>query len=255
MLRKLVQGLAIFLSNEETFDNVLNWMLKYWYDPFTKKGNGFWQKKRVSKLNENRTDGALAVATYISKYISKGKYECDSVKERKAEKGRLCASINLGAESFPGPLRSWYLGFDLYGRYDLNTLRLEGSGRKLSDEQITKLCDRINSRCVISFPGREHPFRMCKYLLEKIFSYNVQFNDSQIKKKAWYYIWFLASARLQDVLYTSEASRLREALQGVPEDEVHDAIISFYRAEESRKKNRSSRIERDTEQFYSQSVF
>ena len=96
---------------------------------------GFWNLKKVNAVNPDGTNGFLIAANYIGKYMSKGKFECDSVKCGFAQKPRLMLSRFLGVD-LPDNLVSYYRCYDLYGRYDINSLINPRTGGKYTDSEL-----------------------------------------------------------------------------------------------------------------------
>ena len=88
------------------------------------------QVRIVAQVNADGSNGFLKASKYIGKYMSKGKFECDSVKECAAERPRVCQSKHLGTKELE-PIRRQVLAFDMFGEYDPETL-LRPDGTQLS---------------------------------------------------------------------------------------------------------------------------
>lgn len=122
----------------------LSWMLKYWNDKY-----GYTFTREVPILNPDGTDARLIVSRYVGKYISKGKFDLDSVKAFDCEKGRLCNSKRLGTRLTDAEL-SYFRCYDLYGEYSLHDPE-----KTLSAEQITEVAKQVVKRSFISLPSKE----------------------------------------------------------------------------------------------------
>lgn len=80
---------------------------------------GYSQLKMVNCINEDGSDGFARASKYIGKYMSKGMFECESVKLGFAAKGRLASSKGLG-DILSASLVAFYRGYDIVGEYDIN---------------------------------------------------------------------------------------------------------------------------------------
>lgn len=118
----------------------------------------------VSAVNEDGSSGYAAASRYIGKYITKGKFECDSVKDCISEKPRLLCSKNVGNGLTPG-LVSYYRCYDLFGEYDIDTLRLT-SGEYLTVPQLKLLKKEVYNRN--HFSVSDFVFPLPKTLLKRL---------------------------------------------------------------------------------------
>ena len=90
---------------------------------------GYVYYKEVPVLNADGTDARQIVAKYVGKYISKGKFDADSVLFGDAQKGRLCNSKRFGTQDFSYEEQRYYKCFDLYGWYDTDRLCFDRFGK------------------------------------------------------------------------------------------------------------------------------
>lgn len=127
---------------------------------------GFTNVKFVNAVNEDGTNGFEIASRYIGKYMTKGRFECDSVKCGASEKPRLCASRKLGYFLTPS-LESYFRCYDLVGKYDIMTLRKE-DGSLLSRSDLERLSVEVPKRSFVQFGD-------CKYAIPSV-----------IKKQIWY---------------------------------------------------------------------
>ena len=116
------------------------WLSDYWK-------YGYRLVKSVNAVNPDGSNGFQIAARYIGKYMSKGKFDCESVRNCSAEKPRVCQSNGIGS-SLIEKVRSQCLGFDLYGEYDIETFYCPSLGRRLNDDEINSLVKVIPSRLV-----------------------------------------------------------------------------------------------------------
>lgn len=105
---------------------------------------GYTLSKEVPIVNPDGTDARMIVSRYVGKYISKGKFDLDSVRAGDCEKGRLCNSIRLGSR-FTDEEVSYYRAYDLYGDYDIETMRLS-SGDELTSVQMHNIALEVLKR-------------------------------------------------------------------------------------------------------------
>lgn len=137
-----------------------DWLAKQWT-------YGYTNTKYVHRLNPDNTDAWQIASRYIGKYMTKGKFECQSVRDKSAEKPRICQSMHIG-DSLVEKVRSNMCAFDMYGEYDLDTLFCPSLGRCLNDNEIKQLCDVIPRRLVYSVDGR-YDLPIPRVFREKVF--------------------------------------------------------------------------------------
>ena len=119
-----------------SFEQVM-YMLNYWHF-------GYANWKNVPSINPDGSNARQIVAKYIGKYISKGKFDCESCKMGLSIKGRLCNSKRFGTKQLE-ELKAYYRCYDLFGRYNINSLVLQ-NGDFLSEDQINRLSAEIVKR-------------------------------------------------------------------------------------------------------------
>lgn len=98
---------------------------------------GFTYVQKVNAVNSDGTDGFALAAKYIGKYMSKGKFDCQSVEDGFAFKSRICSSKYLAGELSPA-LVSYFKCEDLIGEYDIET--------PLSSEKLSILLSELPKR-------------------------------------------------------------------------------------------------------------
>lgn len=151
---------------------------------------GFTNVKFVNAVNEDGTNGFELASRYIGKYMTKGRFECDSVKCGASQKPRLCASKRLGYFLTPS-LVSYFRCYDLVGKYDIMTLRKD-DGTILSRSDLERLSVEVPKRSFVQFGN-------CKYAIPSV-----------IKKQIWYVKEVNSSGQ---VVYV--ASSVRSALSAL----------------------------------------
>lgn len=133
---------------------------------------GFTNVKQVNAINEDGTNGFLFASRYIGKYMTKGRFECESVKDCSSEKPRLCNSLGLGYDRdsdgkpfLSASLLAYYRGFDVVGKYDILTCRKE-TGDYLSKDELLKLRSVLTKRNSMTICGQS--FKLPNVFLKKI---------------------------------------------------------------------------------------
>lgn len=175
-------------------DEQIQFMASEWYF-------GFYHLQTVKQINKDGSNGWLAAAKYVGKYISKGNFDCDSVLRGDAEKPRLFCSCNLF--ELPKNVIEFYRCYDLFGHYDIDSLFVSDSGRFLNLLDLQKLHEQTLKRAKINING---------------FSYKLP--RSLIKK-----IWF----KKDEITKTFRASSVRLALASFMEHDLTDSFIEEYR--------------------------
>lgn len=101
---------------------------------------GFKYVQWVNCINQDGTDGYAIAAKYIGKYMTKGKFDCQSVHDGYSFKSRICSSKHLARELSPA-LVSYFRCEDLLGEYDIE--------KPLSSDKLKILLDELPKRCSI----------------------------------------------------------------------------------------------------------
>lgn len=122
--------------------------------------------KMVNRVNEDGSDGFKLASQYIGKYITKGRFECPSVKDCNAEKPRLLQSIGLG-KSLADKLRETVFCYDLFGYYNPETLEF-GNGLRMTSEQFEVIAKEMPKRLTYVIGVNEKTGKPIRYPIPKI---------------------------------------------------------------------------------------
>lgn len=116
------------------------------------EGYGYYQLKTVKRVNNDGSHGFGICARYVSKYISKGEFECDSVKYGLSEKPRLQVSKHLGLSALTPGLIKYYRCDDLLGEINPFTLQFS-DGSYLTRHDAEFLREEVLNRSFWTMPG------------------------------------------------------------------------------------------------------
>ena len=209
---------------------------------------GYKMLKMVNRVNPDGTDGFQIASRYIGKYMTKGKFDCESVLNHSAEKPRICQSIGIGS-SLIDKVRSSMCAFDIYGEYDLDTLFCPRLGRSLNQIEVDVLVKEIPKRlCYETGNGfrlpiprifREKVFYHLKYHYEKKvthFDRRGEINSreclSQTVLRFPTTIWALVSDSIREHLSADDSAKFQSYLSGFGEGEIDTACSEFAYYEE-----------------------
>lgn len=204
------------------------------------------QVRIVSQINRDGSNGFLRASKYIGKYMSKGKFECESVKDCCAERPRVCQSRHLGTKELE-PVRRQLLCFDMVGEYDPETLRYISSWEKcvvsnplskdfgkeylhpvlgdflprfevdrIVDEIPRRLIYRVDDKTVLPIP---------RIIRDKIFKNVV--SDDDPKKKVSSTLWCMVTSSLRDKFARDGEQQFAEFCALHPEREMFENISLF----------------------------
>lgn len=252
------------IASKFDISEAVQYLCSYWNNKY-----GFTVCRKVNRTNDNETDGYELVSKYISKYVSKGDFECESVLSGYAEKGRVCQSKGLDprlkSDIFENNLIPYFRAYDLFGEYDICTLRIKSSGEKLSTYQLDLLCDEIINRSSVKL-GQVR-MSMPRYLKEAIFylkNYNGKLHSpiyelsddlKRLRKNSPELfssklirstISYLVEYRLQEQDFERKAQELQRAKQL--------GIAAYISACETRSAHRAQRINKAYKDFLSKSL-
>ena len=233
---------------------------------------GFTDYKFVNRINPDGTDGFQIAARYIGKYMTKGKFDCDSVCDKSAEKPRVCQSMGIG-KSLLDKLRSSMCGFDLYGEFDLDTLFCPTLGRCLNENELNTLSNEIPKRlsyCVgpslrLPIPRviREAVFfnKRTEVGTEKRFDFD-EFGRTCIKEvkktkvtRLPTTLWLVVSSAIREYFSDDNTAKFIEFASRYPEGEVFKACGDFAFYAEAHTSLSELASEKNYIDFLSSSVF
>ena len=143
--------------------HVVDWMCSRWNRQF-----GFSYVQKVNAINEDGSNGFDICSRYIGKYLSKGKFECESVGLRYSKKPRLLCSIGIGDYEdgvvLPKNLVDFFRCTDLVGDYSINGFRSDGTDLVSSD--FDKISKEVKNRSKLSIGGYVYPLpkKILKYV-------------------------------------------------------------------------------------------
>ena len=106
---------------------------------------GFTDVKHVNSINPDGTDGFSIASRYIGKYMSKGKFDCQSVLDKSAVKPRVCQSIGIG-RNLIDYLKSRVYCYDMYGAYDVDSMFCPSLGRRFTDSELLQIIKEVPKR-------------------------------------------------------------------------------------------------------------
>ena len=222
----------------------LNYLLERWTFGKVK------QFRMVQQINKDGSNGFLKASKYIGKYMSKGKFECDSVKECAAERPRVCQSKNLGTKELE-PVRRQVLCFDMFGEYDPETLQ-RPDGSPLSRLEVDALVAQIPKRLVYRVDERT-VLPLPRLIRDKIFKCVP--DDDDPKKKVSSALWCMVTATLRDLLARESDERFRAFCADHPEREMAENCAEFAYYEAYRACAEEASMFEDYRTFYAKSHF
>lgn len=205
------------------------------------------QVRFVNQTNQDGSNGFLKASKYIGKYMSKGKFECQSVKCGASEKPRVCQSIGLGTKDIEN-IRRYVLAFDMYGEYD--PVSLMQNGVPLSKERVDALIDEIPRRLVYRVDDRT-VLPMPRIIRDKVF----KFDDHECKKKVSTPLWAMVARSLRDQFDRESAERFEQFCSRFPERTPTENAAQFARFEAFNADIEEASMFEDYRQFYAKSHF
>lgn len=106
----------------------------------------------VQKVKSSKDD-RFFVSRYISKYVTKGYFDVSNVRLNLCEKGRYCLSRHFGALAITPAIRGYFYGFDIVGKYDIDTLYSYEKKDYFSDTELVGLARVLRERMSFLVPG------------------------------------------------------------------------------------------------------
>lgn len=241
-----------------------DWLVSQWK-------YGFTCVKYVNRVNPDGTDGFTIASRYIGKYMSKGKFDCESIKDCSAEKSRVCQSKGIGS-SLLDKVRKHMCGFDLYGEFDLDTLFCPSLGRSLNESEINQLCNEIPKRLCFDTPSG-YRLPIPRVIREKVFfhervrrEYRRHFVSTsegvKVKETSDFVsyrepttLWSLVQNAIQEHFFEDSSRKFLAYLSRFNEGEIPNAVCEFENYEMARSSLSESVGESNYINFLTKSIF
>lgn len=233
----------------------LNYLLERWTYGKIK------QVKIVSQINRDKSNGFLRAARYIGKYMSKGKFECDSVSECAAQRPRVCQSKGLGTKDLE-PIRRQVLCFDMFGEYDPETL-LKYDFTPLTRLEVDMLVKEIPKRLVYRIgDGPKDYVPLPRIIRDKIFKCvpNEEYECQKAQGKSpaktvSSALWCMVTASLRDELACRGQQEFEQFCTIHPERTAAENCLEFAYWQEFCAGVEERIMQEDMQSFYARSHF
>lgn len=243
------------------------WLVNRWNYGYTKFS---W----IPCINVDKSDGFAIAASYIGKYMSKGKFECQSVKDCTAEKPRICQSIGVG-KCLAQKLKRQACCFDMYGEYDIDTFFCPSLGRRLTDSEIESIVHEVPNRLYyvashdiklpIPRPVKQEIFKHKQIieLNEEDKPYilgpyrNIKTHQVPLKKVVYKpsQLWSMVASYLRDKYANSDNEQFEQFLANECAGDISKACSSFEDFKKSNMEASSRAGASRLQSFYSHSKF
>ena len=243
----------------------LEWLSNEW-------SYGYTDCKFVNRINPDGTDGFQIASRYIGKYMTKGKFDCDSVCDKSAEKPRVCQSMGIGKSLFD-KLRPTMCCFDMYGEFDLDTLFCPTLGRCLNENELNALSNELPKRlsyCVsgnfrlpiprvireaVFFHKRVEKGTAKRFLFDDFGRVSVKEVSKTKITRIPTTLWLVVSTAIREHFSDDNTAKFIEYSSRYPEGEVFKACGDFAYYVESHASLTEMASEKNYIDFLSSSVF
>lgn len=190
------------------------------------KAFGYTLAKEIPVLNPDGSDARMIVSKYVGKYISKGKFDLDSVKCRDCEKGRLCNSLRLGSR-FTDEEVAYFRCYDLYGAYNIETMQTADGIRYLTKDEIHAIAVESIKRNAITISSYKLP--MPRALRYHLWYYKIKLYDKASKTEKVFLKRSPILAEVETILRNKFAAEgLRKYKTLYPERDVSALCPEFF---------------------------
>lgn len=187
---------------------------------------GFVDVKIVPRVNVDGSDAFTKVSEYVGKYVSKGVFECDSVKCGASSGTRMMSSKGLG-DSIVEKFRDYACAFDVVGcRYDLDSFWIADKRRYLNRNELQKLSYEIPKRLAISFDGKRY-FALPRVLRNKIFYVKTKSKEGDTSYYRPSRVWKMVVDALSQQYADIHKQEFEQFLSGYSPGKIREAVASF----------------------------
>lgn len=196
---------------------------------------GFSDVRCIERVNPDGTDGFSRVADYVGKYVSKGVFECDSVKCGAASGCRMMTSVGLGSHIVE-KFKPYLCAFDLIGApYNLDTFFCEQKNRYLTRSELVSLCSEIPKRLSITFDGKRY-FAFPRILRNKIFYVKRTSMDGHVQYCRPSRLWKMVVDAISQQYADLHQREFEQFLSGYDKRKIAEAVSSFNEMQEASAK-------------------
>lgn len=221
----------------------LNYLLDRW------KFGKVKQVRMVQCVNKDGSSGFTKASKYIGKYMSKGKFECDSVKCGDAQRPRVCQSLHFGTREISS-LEDFVLCRDMVGQYDQDTFKCP-DGSYLSRSVVESLVREIPRRLVYRVDERT-VLPLPRIIRDKIFKVCDPYDKS---KKVFTTLWCMVASSIRDNLDRDRDEKFAEFCAAHPERASAENYAPFAYYQEFCASLEEAVMSEDYRQFYAKSHF
>lgn len=222
---------------------------------------GYKNVKKIPQLNADGTNGYCLAAKYVSKYITKGEHECETVLCGYAERPRLCLSRFVGTV-LPDDWIPYLRCYDLFGEYDLDSLILKGTEhldcpKRLSVEQLAHILSEYRKRAIRRYGERSWttlPKCMFKRVFEKTFEYFDLYYEKTITKTRRSVVQMAFGTFVESDLLDNFVSELRQ-IEGISDQEMDSRISSFISSQKAVAEIADEAGQANLRSFYAKSIY
>lgn len=204
------------------------------------------QFRMVACVNKDKSSGFVKASKYIGKYMSKGKFECQSVQDCNCERPRVCQSKHFGSSDLDA-LRGQVLCFDMVGQYDPDTL-IKPDGSYLSRIDVDRLVNEIPKRLVFRVDERT-VLPLPRIIRDKIF----KVKDDETKKTISASLWVMVTAHLRDMFDRSRDEQFKQFCADHSTRSLSENYAEFAYFEEYCAGVEEATLQEDFRTFYSHS--
>lgn len=228
------------------------------------------QFRMVSCTNKDGSSGYTRASKYIGKYMSKGKFECESVKCGDAQRPRVCQSLHFGTEQLDS-VKRFVLCEDMFGPYDIDKL-VRQDGTPLSRLDVDRLVREIPRRLVYRVDERT-VLPLPRIIREKIFGVTIYEDDhgeykrslstaeicdrrkGSAKKTVSSALWCMVAAAIRDDADRNRDEQFAAFCAGHTERTLSENYAEFAYFEEFSARSEEASLHEDFRTFYSKSKF
>lgn len=232
---------------------------------------GYRMLKVVNRVNPDGSDGFQIASRYIGKYMTKGKFDCRSVRDCSAEKPRLCQSKGIGV-SLIDKVRSYMCCFDLFGEYDLDSLFCPQLKRCFNSEEIASIEKEMPKRLCFD-TGNGYKLPVPRLFRDKVFyhqhyekvpkrkysvradgiSEKIEYCTRLVRKPTT--IWSLVADSIRDNLSADHSAKFLQYLGRRREGNIAEVVSEFAYYEEALTSIAECSVETGYINFLSKSKF
>lgn len=198
----------------------------------------------VQRYNQNGSDAFASISRYIGKYLSKGDFDVESVKQGLVKGVRVCTSKHLGQTLSKSDI-------DYYTCQDMKKFNQDYAFKELTEEDKKVILPEISRRLrykIYTKRGNALLFAMPQSLKKQIFNYHVSKTTGEASYSSLYYM--VADFVRSEYIESCSREFVQFSASRPPGEDYSKTVSLFNKFKEMDRQNRKKVLSEGLQSWY-----